>query len=124
DHVVLTHDGERRLVMKILPLASHRLMRLRQQCHSLAPAITPFLASCDAPLCRLQRLFSLAIPAGVEDAPAVRQCSESFNAKVYAGFLSGGGKWLYGHIGARKADIPAISLSNNGDSFRRPLEGT
>jgi hypothetical protein len=44
DHVVLTHQRERRLVVKVLPLAPDLLVRLGQQYDRLAPAIAPFLA--------------------------------------------------------------------------------
>ena len=44
DRVVLTHKCERRLVVKVAPLASHRLMRLGEQCDRLAPAVTAPLA--------------------------------------------------------------------------------
>jgi hypothetical protein len=43
DHIVLAYQDERRFVVEILSLASHLLMRFRQQLHGLAPAVTAFL---------------------------------------------------------------------------------
>src|SRR6516165_5711314 len=90
DHVVLTHERERRLVMKILPLTSYFLMRLGEQYHCLAPAMTPFLAARDTTLRGLERAFRLAIPARREDARAIGERSERLDAEVDPGFLSRG----------------------------------
>jgi hypothetical protein len=42
--VVRSHEGERRLVVKVLALAAHCLMRLGEQRNSFAPAMTSILA--------------------------------------------------------------------------------
>jgi len=45
DHIIGAHECERRLVMKVLPLAAHLQMRLGQQCNGFAPAVAAFFAS-------------------------------------------------------------------------------
>jgi hypothetical protein len=45
DGVVLAHEGERRLMVKVPPLALHLLMRFGQQCYRLAPPVAALLAS-------------------------------------------------------------------------------
>jgi hypothetical protein len=79
-------------MVKVLPLATHLLMRFRQQLHCLATPTTAFPATRDAPLRGFQRAFGFAIPARMEDACAARQRSEGLNAKDDAGFLSSSGK--------------------------------
>jgi hypothetical protein len=90
DRVVLTHQGERGLVMKVRSLPPHLLMRLGQQCDRFAPAVAATLSACDSPLCRRERMFCFAIPARVENARAVGERSERFDAEVYPGLLAGG----------------------------------
>ena len=45
DRVVLAYELECCLMVKVLPLATHFLMRFRKQRHRLAPAIAPSLAA-------------------------------------------------------------------------------
>jgi hypothetical protein len=44
-HIVLAHQRQRCLVVKVLPLAAHPLICFRQQCNRIAPAIAAFLAA-------------------------------------------------------------------------------
>jgi hypothetical protein len=53
DRIVVLKQDKRNSVMKVLPLALHREMRLRQQLHCLATASAPFLAATDAALRRV-----------------------------------------------------------------------
>jgi hypothetical protein len=45
DRVILAHERERRLVVEVLSLVVDALMRLRQEGNSLAPTVTPMLAT-------------------------------------------------------------------------------
>jgi len=89
DRVVLTHQLERRLVVKVGSLAAYRLMRPCQYSHRLAPAMAAFLAPTHPALRGFERAFRLAIPARREDAHAVRQGSEGFQPQVYTCSLPG-----------------------------------
>ena len=71
DHIILAHEGERRLVVKVPPLAAHRLMRFRQQLHGLATACAALLAAAHAPLRSLERAFGAAIPSWGKDTRAI-----------------------------------------------------
>jgi hypothetical protein len=44
DRVVLPDEYQCRLVVEVLPLPTHRLMRLRKQLHGLAAPVAPLLA--------------------------------------------------------------------------------
>jgi hypothetical protein len=112
DRLVGAHKGERRLVVKVAPLAPHLLphllMRLCQQLDRFAPAVAVLLSARDTALRGLQCALGFAIPARREYTCAVRERSEGFYAKVNPGFLSSSRERLYGYISAREADIPAI----------------
>ena len=71
DRVVLAHQRQSPLVVKVLALALHFEMRFGEHRHRFTPAIAPFLAATDTPLRHFQRPFGLPIPARVEDARAV-----------------------------------------------------
>jgi hypothetical protein len=60
--VVLAHERERRLLMKVLPLSPDFLMRLGEQCYGLTPGYPT--------LRRFQRALGFALPAGSNDARA------------------------------------------------------
>ncbi len=68
DRVVLTHECVRRLVVKVAPLASHRLVRFGEECDRLASAVAASLAARDTPSRRLERTLGFSIPARVKDA--------------------------------------------------------
>ena len=59
--VVVAKEVQRRLVVEVRALALHRLVRLGEQSNGLAAAMTPLLASGDAPL----RLRALLLAASV-----------------------------------------------------------
>ena len=110
-HVVLAHTGQRRLVVKVLPLPAHLLMRFRQQRDRFASADAALLAPRDAPLGRLQRPFGFAVPAGGEDACAIGEGGECLNAKVDPRLLACGGKGCIGTSAQEKqAYQPSASL--------------
>jgi hypothetical protein len=75
-------------MVEVLPLASHRLMRLGQQGHRLPSAMAPALPTRYATLRGFECALGLAIPARMEDAGPVRQRGECLNAKVYPGLVS------------------------------------
>jgi hypothetical protein len=91
DRVVALDERQCRLVVEVLALATHRLMRLRQQADRLPPAMTPLLALGDAPLAFRQVPLGFAVVARREDARAISQRGEGFQAQVDAGLLAGGG---------------------------------
>jgi hypothetical protein len=63
DGVVLTHKGQRRLVLKVRALVARCLTRLCQECDRLAPPIAALLAMPHPPLRTLQRPFRFAVSA-------------------------------------------------------------
>jgi hypothetical protein len=105
DRVVLSNERERRLVVKVRSLASHRLVRFGKESDGLASAITPLLAARVPPLGSFKRALCLAIRAGGADARPIREGSKGLYPKVYAGFLSIRRQGLRWRIGAQKADI-------------------
>jgi hypothetical protein len=110
--------------MEVLSLAARRLLRLGQERHRLAPAMTALLPATHAPSCGLERSLRFAAPARMEEARAIAERSEGFSAEVNAGFLSGRKQWLSWHIGAGDADIPAIRLPANRDGLGHALQRT
>jgi hypothetical protein len=124
DRIVLPHQRQRRLMVKILPLTAHLLVRLRQQRHGFAPALAPFLAPTHPALGGLERALGLAIPSRVKDAHAIRQGSERFNPQVDPGLLSRWRQGLYRYIRTGEANVPAIRLSTDRDGFGRTFQGT
>src|SRR5262245_54982064 len=122
DRVVLTDQPQRRLVVKVPPLALHFPMRFRQQRHSFAPPMAALLAPRDTPLRRFQRALRLAISAGGKDARAIRERGERLDAQVDAHFLSSRGQRLYWHISAGEAGIPPIRFSADCDGLGRALK--
>ena len=64
-----------------------------------------------------QCALGCAIGAGREDARPIGEGSEGFNPQVYPGFLSRRGKRLYGKIGARDGDVPAIRFMADRDGL-------
>ena len=81
-----------------------------------------FLAPRDAPLRRFERAFGLAIPAGREDACAIREGREGFQSEVYACLSSSRGEWMHGNIGAGEAHIPAVRFPADRDRLGRALQ--
>jgi hypothetical protein len=75
-------------VLKVLSLATHLLMRLRQQLHLFASAIAALLTARDTPLGGLEAVLRFAIPAGVEDARAIRKRGERLKTKIHARLVS------------------------------------
>ena len=45
DHIIGAYEGERRLVVKVAPLASHRLVRFGEECDRLASTVAALLAT-------------------------------------------------------------------------------
>ena len=85
--IVGTHEFERGLVVKVLPLALNFLMRLGEQGDRLAPPLAAFLASGYPALRGFQRALGFAIPAGGEDACPIRKSRKGLNAQIDASFL-------------------------------------
>jgi hypothetical protein len=73
DRIVLSHNGKRRLMKKVLPLAAHLLMRLGEQDSRLLAAVAAFFPAHHTALGGLERAFRLAIPSGRKDARAIRE---------------------------------------------------
>ena len=71
DRVILSHERQRRLVVKILPLTLHLLMRLGKQRHGFPAPIAAFLAASDSSLRSFERPLNLALPTRMEDARAI-----------------------------------------------------
>ena len=71
-------------------------MRLGEQGDGLSPAIAALLAPRDTPLRGLERPFGFAIPAGMEDARAIGQRGEGFDAQIYPRLLPSVGKGCIG----------------------------
>ena len=120
--VVGAHERQCRLVVKVRPLAAHRLLRLRQQRHRFPPTVAALFAARDPPLCGFQRALGCAIPTWVEDARPIGEGRKGLNPQVDPGFLSRSGKRLYGNIGARNGDVPPIRFFGDGDDLGCPLK--
>jgi hypothetical protein len=71
NNVVCPHQRKGRLVVKVLPLASRRLMCFRHKHNRLAAAVAAFLASRYPSLGGFQRSFRLAIPARMKNTCAI-----------------------------------------------------
>ena len=76
DRVVLLNELEGYLMVGVLPLSPHLLMRLGQQGHRFASAMTPTFPPSDPPLGCLEGALRFAIPARMKDAGPVRERSE------------------------------------------------
>src|SRR5262249_50658208 len=100
DGVVLAHQVERGLLVKISPLAAHPLLRRRKQYDCLATSVAALLAPRHPALGGLERALGLAIPTGMADACAIRQRSERLAAEAYPSFLPRHGKRLHWHLRA------------------------
>ena len=123
DRVVGAHQRERRLVVKVLPLALHLLMRLGEQCHRLAcGGCSPSCgerhgaarSSARARLCDTSRDEKMRVPS-----ESVANDSKPRSMPVSCPV---GGKRLYRHIGAREADIPAVRFPADRDGLGRALQ--
>jgi hypothetical protein len=68
DRIILADKRQCCLVVEVPPLASHLLMRSRQEVDCLAPARTATLSPSDAPLRCLESALGFTIPARMEDA--------------------------------------------------------
>ncbi|HEV2456926.1 MAG TPA: hypothetical protein VGS80_01060, partial [Ktedonobacterales bacterium] len=98
-HVVLAHEGKRRLVVEVLALAADVLVFARQQGDGLAAAPTALLAAGDAPLRLLELLLRLMEVAGVLHDLPIRRDEEHFQTNIDARLLACRRKRLGGHLG-------------------------
>src|SRR5262249_19060242 len=97
-------------------------MRPGEQLDSFTPSVTPLLATRDTTWRRFQRPFRLAIPAGMEDACAIRERGERLDPQIYARLASSDGEWLYWHIRAGETDVPTIRRFGDRDRLGRALD--
>src|SRR6478736_5473603 len=111
-------------MVEVLPLPPHFLVGLRQQHDRLASAITATLPARHAALRGLQRAFGFPVPAGLENARAIRERGKSFNPQVYPRLLPGGRKGLYGDVRAGDACVPAVRLFGDRGRLRPAFQGT
>src|SRR5262249_45628700 len=123
DRVVRAHQTERRLVVEVLALAAHRLVRLRQQFHRLAPAMAALLARGYPALARRQVPLRLAKAARVVDHGPIGQGGEGFQTEVYPGLLARWGQQVRWHLGTGDGDVPAVGLVGYRDRLGRALDG-
>jgi hypothetical protein len=89
DRVIGADERERRFVVEVLALPSHRLMRLGKECYRFASTVTTTLPPSDPPLGSRERAFRLPVPSRIEDTCAIRKRRKGFYAKVDPGLLSG-----------------------------------
>ena len=90
DRVVLLDEAQRRLVVEVGPLATHRLMRSGKHVDRFAAAVTPLLPTGHAPLALGQVPFSSAVVVGMVDHGPVGQGGKRLKTQVEARRLSGG----------------------------------
>jgi hypothetical protein len=122
DRIIGLDKRKRRLVVKILSLASYCLMRFGQQRHRLTVPVASLRAPTDPTLGCLQRTFRLAIPARMEDACASGQRCKGLYTEVYASLLSCRWQGVYWHICTGEADIPPIRFPTDGDGLGCALQ--
>jgi len=72
----VAHQMKRGLVLEILALATHLLVRFRQQLHRLPAALAPLLPACYRALRRFQVTFGFAVTAGIVDHRAIGEGRE------------------------------------------------
>src|SRR5579871_5824096 len=113
DHIVLPHQGKRDF-----------LVLLGERLHGLLAPFAAFLASGDSARRPLQCLLGFAVVARVGDEGAIGQRQKGLEAHVDACLLPGQGQRLRRHIGARKAGVPAINFSGDGDRLGHTLYRT
>ena len=123
DHVVVPQQGERRLMMKVAPLALHRLMLLGQQHHRFPAALTALLPPRDTPLRLLQLPLGFAVVPRIFNDVAVSRDEKHLQADVDTGLVTGGREGLHGHIHAGEAAVPPIRLMGDGDGLERAFKG-
>src|SRR5262245_31593845 len=124
DRIVLLDERQRRLVVKVSPLAFDFQMWFRQQLHCPSASVTAMLASSHSPLGRPKRPLGFAVPTGMEAAHAVSESGEHFQAKIYPGLLSGRWQGLGWHISARNASVPPVRFPADGNGLGGAFQWT
>jgi hypothetical protein len=88
DHVVLTDQCERRLMVKVCALPAHTLMPLLQQLHSLTTAVAPLLALAYPLLRLLQLALGFAIVSGILHCRPLSGDEKHLQPHINAGLAS------------------------------------
>jgi len=124
DCVAGLDQRERRLAVKVLPLAAHCLMRFRQDIDRLPASVAAFLAVRDPSRRSLESALGLAIPTRIEDTRAVGHGGERLSPQSYASLLPTCREWLDRRVGAGEAGRPAVRLFGEREGLARALKET
>ena len=87
DHVVCSHEGERRLMVEVAPLSAHMLMGFRQPADGFSSAVAALLPAGHMPLGLLQCLLRFAVVTGILDDAPIRSDEKDLQPHVNAGLL-------------------------------------
>src|SRR5215469_12010242 len=122
DHVVLSYQIQRGLVMEVSPLPLYLLMLPSTLLRRLAPVLTALLSARHAPLRFLQFPFGTAIMTGILYNVSCRSDEKHLQPNVDTGLPITWGQRLCGHIRTRDAGVPSIRLSDKGNCLGRTLQ--
>src|SRR5262249_29169506 len=115
DHVVGTHEVQRRRVVEGVALPLDVLVLALEQGDCLATALAPLLASSDPTLRSAERLLRLAVVPRVLGGFPVGGDEKDLQPNIDAGLASRRRERFDGHVGARDTGIPAVCLAADGD---------
>jgi hypothetical protein len=117
ERVVLTQQGERRLVLEVEPLPLDVLMRPLKVAHRLAPAVTARLATRDDALRFRQSLFTPPMQAWIFHHASIGSAEKDLQPHINARLSAGGRKRLGWHIGAREDGVPPVGFFGDRDGL-------
>ncbi len=113
--VVVAKEVQRRLVVEVRALALHRLVRLGEQSNGLAAAMTPLLASGDAPLRLRALLLAASVVARIRHHLPIRRAEKDLQPYVNPRLPARRRQWLHRHLRTGEARVPAIRLPRDRD---------
>jgi hypothetical protein len=116
DRVVLAHEGERRLVVKVAALSAHVLLLLCALRRGFRASLAALLAASDMLLCLLQLALGLPRVPGGLDAVADRRDAKDRQPDIDAGRFAGERQRRYRHVGTGARHLPAIRFFGERDS--------
>src|SRR5262249_24124835 len=108
-------EGERRLVVEVLPLAPHPLLRLPQPADRFATPLAPFLAPGYPPLAFGQGSLGWTRAAWSMDHRSVGERGKGLQPQVDAGLLPRRWQRLRRYLGTGDRHRPPIGFLGEGD---------
>src|SRR5215467_12395153 len=124
DHVIVAHQGVRRLVVTVAALPLGLLVLLGALPHHLPPSLAARLAAGHTTVCRLQRALDFSVMTGILNVMPLCCHHKHLHSYVNARLCAGEGPWCGGHRGTAEAGVPAIRLPAHRDGLGRALQWT